>query len=124
MDGLPLKLDFKNIIGRKIYEAHISRLWMQYLLEDESPQKPNVRIEIGSDVIFTDSKGESIKIEDFGINGGLLCQLIGLTIENASRREDGGLNLNMSTGIKLEVINDTPMYESVVLHIGEENIAG
>jgi hypothetical protein len=77
-----------------------------------------------SEVIFVDAEGKSTKINEFRTGGGLLCLLLGLTIEKASRRTDGGLALDLSTGIRLEIAIHTSMYESVVLHIGDEAIVG
>lgn len=124
MKGLPVKIDFSPLVGRVIDWMRLGKFQVHYFLSDEKPKKPDIWIEIESSAIFTDSNGKSTEIDDFRAGGGLLCLLLGLTIESASRRDDGGLILNMSTGIRLEVVNDTPMYESIVLHIGEEIIVG
>jgi hypothetical protein len=62
--------------------------------------------------------------QDFRTNGGLLYLLLGLKVEDAFRLQDGGLGLILSTGIRLEVPIETPMYECVVLHIGADIIVG
>jgi RHS repeat-associated protein len=68
--------------------------------------------------------GKSTRIDDFRTGAGLLCLLLGLTVESASRTNNGGLVLEMSTGIRLQVGIHTSMYESVVLHIGKEAVVG
>ena len=125
MEGLPENTDFKALVGRRITMMRITKHLLHYILNDEKPEKPDVWIAIESEsVIFTDSEGKRVEIKDFRTNGGPLCLLLGLTIEGASRRDDGGLLLEMSDGFRLEVPIDTPMYESVVLHIGDEAIIG
>ena len=124
MQGLPEKIDFSPLIGRFIEVIRISKYQVHYFLSDNKPNRPDVWIEIGSEIIFTDLNGRSTQINDWRAGGGQLCLLLGLTIENASRRNDGGLILNMSSGIRLEIVNDTSKYESLVLHIGEERIVG
>ena len=117
-------MDFAPLIGRFIEVTRISKYQVHYFLNDDKPNKPDVWIEIGSKIIITDSDGKSTQITDWRAGGGQLCSLLGLTIENASRRNDGGLMLNMSTGVRLEVVNDTPTYESIVLHVGDKHIVG
>lgn len=125
MDGLPTKTDFSPLLGRTIEMVRMGKYQLHYFLNHARPDKPDVWIEIeSSKVIFTDSKGNATEINDFRTGGGLLCLLLGLTIKEASRREDGGLILSMSTGIRLEVAIHTSKYESVVLHIGEKHIVG
>jgi len=122
-NGLPFNADFDPLVGRKFTTVHIGKFWLQYLSEE--PEKLDIAIGIEGAVIFTESGGKTTRIEDFAIGGGLLCQLIGLTIEKASRREeDGGLILDMSAGIRLEVVNEYPQYEAVTIHIGDNVIVG
>ena len=63
-------------------------------------------------------------MESFPKAGSALSQLVGLKIEKASRRSDGGLLLELTDGYRLEVGIHAPNYESVVLHIGTESIVG
>jgi hypothetical protein len=125
MDGLPPQTDFTTIIGRRVTMVRITKHQVDYILNDEKPTRPDAWIAIeSSSLIYTDRESKAIKIDDFRTSGGLLCLLLGLTIENASRRADGGLVLNMSDGITLQVVIDTTLYEAVVLHIGDVAIVG
>lgn len=125
MDGLPTTTDFSPFIGRSIEMLRIGKYYVHCLFDDNKPNKPDVWIEIeSSEVIFTDSDGKSTKINEFRTGGGLFCLLLGLKVENAARRNDGGLVLNMSTGVRLEVAIHASMYESVVLHMGDKTMAG
>jgi hypothetical protein len=124
MDGLPIDVDFGPLNGRLIEVLRISKYQVHYFLNNERPNKPDVWIEIGGKIIIIDPDGTTTEIEDYRANGGLLCFLLGLTIEKAHRREDGGLVLEITDGYRLEVPIDTPKYESVVLHIGDKAIVG
>jgi hypothetical protein len=46
---------------------------------------------------------------------------VGLKIENAARRTDGGLLLELTGGYRLNVGIHAPNYESIVLHIGGDS---
>jgi len=124
MDGLPKDIDLSSLNGRSIEVLRISRYQVHFFLNDDRPHKPDVWIEIGGTIIVTDHAGNTTEIDDYRANGGLLCLLLGLTIERSSRRDDGGLRLELSDRFRLEVPIDTPMYESVVLHIGDNAIIG
>jgi len=124
MDGLPIDTDLGPLNGRLIEVLRISKYQVHYFLNDEKPNKPDVWIEIGGKIIIINPNGKTTEIEDYRANGGLLCLLLGLTIEKAYRREDGGLVLEITDGYRLEVPIDTSMYESVVLHVGENAIVG
>ncbi len=124
MDGLPKEIDLSPLEGRLIEVLRISKYQVHYFLNHDKPNKPDVWIEIGGKIIFTDPDGKRTEIDDYRIDGGLLCLLLGLTIEKTSRRDDGGLLLEISNGFRLEVPIDTSMYESVVLHIGDAVIVG
>jgi hypothetical protein len=125
MNGLPTTTDFSPFIGRTIDMMRMGKYQLHYFLNHARPDKPDVWIEIESNkLIFTDDKGRPADINDFRTGGGLLCLLLGLTIEKASRSDSGGLILGMSTGVRLEVTIHTSMYESVVLHVGDRVIVG
>ena len=125
MNGLPKDTDFSTLLGREVTMVRIGKFQLHYFLNQDKPNRPDAWIEIESDeVIFTDAEGNSARIADFRTGAGSLCLLLGLTVEDASRREDGGLKLKMSSGIQLEVGVHTPIYESVVLHIGDKAIVG
>src|SRR5258708_4596977 len=117
MDGLPIDINFDTFVGRRVTMVRVGKSFLHYILNDATPNKPDAWIEIESDqVVFTGPEGKSTQITDFRTDAGSLCLLLGLTVENASRRDDGGLILGMSSGIRLEVAVHTRMYESVVLH--------
>ena len=125
MDGLPADIDLKPIIGREVTMVRLGKFQLHYLLSDEKPTRPDAWIEIESnDLTFTDASGNATKISDFIQGAGQLCLLVGLKIEKATRKDDGGLHLNMSTGIQLDINIHTSMYESVVLHVGEDATVG
>jgi hypothetical protein len=125
MEGLPKDIDLSPLIGREITLVRIGKFLLHYFLDDDFPAKPNVRIEIeSSDVTIVELRGQVAKIDDFRTNGGPLCLLLGLRIEKAHHRDDGGLVLELSDGFKLEVGIDTSMYKSVVLHIGDQAFVG
>jgi len=124
MDGLPIDTDLSPLVGRRVTEARISKHRIHYLLNDEKPEKPDISIEIESGhLILTNSSGKH-DITEFRTNGGLLSLLIGLTIETASRTDEGGLALSMEDGVRLEITIDTSKYECVVLHIGDRIVVG
>ena len=102
----------------------ITRFHAHFLLNDDKPNRPDVWIDAATTIIFTDPEGKRMAINDKRTEGGILCLLLGLTIESASRIDDGGLLLEMSTGIKLELMNSYQNYESIILHIGEKTIVG
>jgi Family of unknown function (DUF6188) len=125
MEGLPKDIDLSPLIGHEITLVRIGKFLLHYFLDDDFPGKPNIRIEIeSSDVTIVDPSGQVTEIDDFRTNGGPLCLLLGLRIEKAHRRDDGGLVLELSEGFKLEVGIDTSMYESIVLHIGDKAFVG
>ena len=124
MKGLPSAVNLTPLIGRFIEVLRISKYQVHYFLNDDKPNGPDVWIEIGGTITYTDDAGKTTDINDFRMNGGLLCLLLGLKVEDAFRLQDGGLGLKLATGIRLEVPIETPMYESVVLHIGAETIVG
>jgi hypothetical protein len=124
MQGLPIGTDFGALIGRHIEMLRITNFHVHFLLNDDKPNRPDVWIDAATTLIFTDANKKSTVINDKRTEGGILCLLLGLTIESAFRRDDGGLQLGMSTGIKVEILNDYPNYESIILHIGEKTIVG
>jgi len=124
MGGLPKDIDLTSLNGRSIEVLWISKYQVHFFLNDDMPHKPDVWIEIGGTVIVTDRAGNTTEIDNYRTNGGLLCLLLGLSIGKSSRRDDGGLLLEMSDRSRLEVPIDTPMYESVVLNIGDNAIIG
>jgi hypothetical protein len=124
MQGLPIGTDFGPLIGRNIEMLRITNFHAHFLLNDDKPTRPDAWIDAATTLIFTDADKRSTVINDKRTEGGILCLLLGLTIESASRRDDGGLLLEMSTGIKLEILNDYSNYESIILHIGEKTIVG
>ncbi len=125
MEGLPKDIDLSPVIGRDIAMVRIGKLQLHYFLNQDFPAKPNVWIEIeSSEVTVVDPSGQVTEIDDFRTNGGPLCLLLGLRIENAYRGDDGGLVLELSGGFRLEVGIHTSMYESIVLHIGDQAIVG
>jgi hypothetical protein len=124
MQGLPSDTDFQALIGRHIEMLRITNFHAHFLLNDDKPNRPDVWIDAATTLIFTDADKQSTVINDKRTEGGILCLLLGLTIESASRRDDGGLLLGMSTGIRVEILNDYPNYESIILHIGEKTIVG
>jgi len=125
MEGLPRDINLSALIGGEITLVRIGKFLLHYFLDDDFPAKPNVRIEIeSSDVTIVDPSGQVTQIDDFRTNGGPLCLLLGLRIEKAHRRDDGGLILELSDGFNLEVGIDTSMYGSIVLHIGDQAIVG
>ena len=122
MQGLPKTIDLTPLVWREIQEISAHKFGAQLSFDIENP-----RISIGiesSEVIFTDSNGIATKIDDLRTKGGVLLLLLGLTVESATRREDGGLTLDMSSSIRVEVINDSPMYEVLQLQIGDNLIVG
>jgi len=125
MQGLPKDIDLSVLDGRSISMARITKFLLHYILNDEKPEKPDAWIEIeSSEVTVVDPSGQVTEIDDFRINGGPLCLLLGLRIEKAHRRDDGGLVLELSGGFRLEVGIHTSMYESIVLHIGDKAFVG
>jgi hypothetical protein len=57
MNGLPSNVDLSAIIGREISMIRIGKFQLHYFLSEDSPNRPNVRIEIeGSDVTLVDPK--------------------------------------------------------------------
>jgi len=125
MEGLPENIDLSVLVGREITLVRIGKFLLHYFLDDDFPTKPNVRIEIeSSDVTVVGPSGQATEVNDFRTNGGPLCLLLGLKIERARRRDDGGLVLVLSDGFRLEVGIDTSTYESIVLHIGDQAIVG
>src|SRR3989344_5033275 len=112
MDGLPKDVDLRPLFGRRIDVVSISKFIVNIYLDDAKPIAPDILIAIESDkVLFTASDGKSTEISDFRTGGGLFCHLLGLTIKNASRRNDGGLILDMSDSSRVEIAVHTPMYE-------------
>ena len=125
MEGLPKDIDLSPVIGRDIAMVRIGKFQLHYFLNQDFPAKPNVWIEIeSSEVTVVDPSGQVTEIDDFRTNGGPLCLLLGLRIEKAHRRDDGGLVLELSGGFRLEVGIHTSMYELIVLHIGDQAIVG
>src|SRR5208337_1927982 len=121
MQGLPKDIDLSVLDGRSISMARITKFLLHYILNDEKPEKTDAWIEIeSSEVTVVDPSGQVTEIDDFRTNGGPLCLLLGLRIEKAHRRDDGGLILQLSDGFRLEVGIHTSMYESIVLHIGDQ----
>jgi hypothetical protein len=125
MEGLPIDITLDVFIGRKVTMVRIGQSFLHYILNDDKPNRPDAWIEIESDdLTFIDEQGRPTSINNFRTAGGLLCLPLGLTIENGSRRNDGGLLLEFSTGIRLEIAIHTSRYESVVLHTGDQAIVG
>jgi len=124
MKGLPKDIILEPLLGRNVQGVEIGKFYLHLLLDNSNREKLLIKIETESDdILFFDSKGKHA-VSDFRTQGGLICLLLGLTIENASRRDDGGLILSFSTDIRLEIGIHAPNYESIVLHIGEEVLVG
>lgn len=124
MQGLPLGMDFTPLMNRYIEMLRITKFHVHFLLNDDKPKRRDVWIDAATTLIFTETNKKSIIITDLRTEGGVLCRLLGLTIEKASRRDDGGLLLELSTGVRLEVLNDYPNYESVIIHVGKDVFVG
>jgi hypothetical protein len=122
MQGLPIDTNFGALIGRNIEMLRITNFHAHLLLNDDNPNRPDVWIDAATTLIYADK--QSTVINDKRTEGGILCLLLGLTIESASRGDDGKLLLGMSTGIKVEILNDYQNYESIDLHIGDKTIVG
>ncbi len=123
MLGLPENIDLSFLVGRKVETLRIGRHKADIFFESDMSEQ-SFFIEMGGDIIFTDSNGIIYKIENYKINGGVLCTLIGDEIENALRHESGGLTLKMRSGSKVDILNDMPNYESVIIHNGDNVIVG
>ena len=119
MDGLPKNVDLSFLVGREVSTVRIGKFQAHYFFNEEAG-KPNVWIEIESNDITVSGQ----KISDFKSDADELCALIGLKIEKAQRRDDGGLILEFAGGPRLEVGIHSPKFESVVLHIGSDTIVG
>ena len=103
--------------------VQIGKFQLHYFLSEDRP-KPDVWFEIESSDVTITSYGNSTKVESFPKSGGQLCELVGLKVEKASRRIDGGLLLELTGGYRLDVGIHAPNYESIVLHIGTDSIVG
>ena len=104
--------------------VRIGKFQLHYFFSEED-NKPSVWLQIeSSDVTVVNPQGISTKADNFSKAGGPLCLLIGLTVDKASRRDDGGLVLELSGGSRLEIGIHSPKYESIVLHIGSESVVG
>jgi hypothetical protein len=119
MDGLPKTVDLSFLVDWEVSVVRIGKFQAHYFFSEDRP-KPDLWIEIES----TDVTVSGQKISDFRSDASELCSLIGLKVEKAERRDDGGLTLEFEGGGKLEVGIHTPQYESVVLHIGTDSIVG
>jgi len=124
MKGLRTDIDLSPLQGRRITMLRMSKHSLHYLFDDPSQGEAKIWIEIEGEIIFTGADGVATNIDDFRSNGALLALPLGLDIGSASRSSDGGLLLKMSTGISLQVVVHSSMYESIVLHIGGDNIVG
>lgn len=122
MQGLPKTIDLTPLIGCRIQGISIHKFGVQLLFDDKDP---SLRISIESDVIFSDPQGQvTFSHDEFPKSGSSLWRLIDLTVEKAARRDDGGLVLNMSSDIRLEILNNSPVYEAFQIYLGKDIIVG
>jgi hypothetical protein len=127
MQGLPQNINLDPLIDRTIESLTISRHSVVIFLGEAQSEKTQIKVKIeteSDEILFVDSAGISHNINNFQVEGGFLCHTLGLTIQNAIRRNDGGLIITLSTGVRLEIGIHISNYESIVLHIGEEVIVG
>ena len=102
------KQDLAILVGKKIFFLGISRFGGGWFNLEENDSK--IRISFDGELYFTNAKGKEICIEDMQTQGGLLCSLLGLTIEEVQPIKTGPeyaasqLILTMTGGVRLQII--------------------
>lgn len=118
MQGLPKDVNLDPLIGAQLEQVCIGE--NDYILHFDQ----DVRISVESESVHERPDVGRVRISDNRTSAGTLCRLLGTKIINANVREDGGVRIGFSDGSQLDIINDSTVYESLVLHIGKELLVG
>ena len=95
------------LVGRKIEAVHLHRWGGWFILGDESSR---MKINFDSGLLFTGADGNTAELDDMRTDGGKICSLLGLAIEDVEGKspdpkyEDYQLLLNIESGIRLELL--------------------
>jgi hypothetical protein len=113
MNGLPEQADLSSLVGQQIDQIRFSKWSVQLLFSGP------IRIVIESSVCLS---GDTclLRTEDYLTEATAICQLIGSTVTSAERTSGGGLALQMSSGVRIDIENSNTCYESFQVHLGDE----
>jgi hypothetical protein len=95
------------LVGRKIEAVHLHRWGGLLILGDADPR---IKIHFDSGLLFTGADGNTTELYDMRTDGGSICSLLGLAIEDVEGKSpepkyrDYQLLLNIESGIRLELL--------------------
>lgn len=113
MKGLAEGIDLTPFVGRQLGAIRFGAWVVAFLFDG-----PEIVVE--SDIALTNADGSSKVISDFRAAATDLCQLVGLEVVGAERTLNGGMLMQMSSGMNIEFRNSNPQYESFQLHVGNK----
>ena len=112
MNGLPQDVNLAPLLGRAIEQIRFSRWSIQLLLEGAFKIVVEGRLTIRSERM-------NLLIDDYSAHATEICSLIGSKILDAQRTQDGGMEIQMSSGQVVCIQNSQSHYESFQVHFGE-----
>jgi hypothetical protein len=113
MDGLTEGIDLTPFVGRQLGAARFGVVVIAFLFDGSE-------VVVESDIALTSADGSSKVISDFRASATDLCQLVGQEVIGAERTPNGGLLMQMSSGMSVEFRNSNTRHESFQLNIGNK----
>jgi|GEM_PF-2125241 len=111
MNGLPPEVDLSPLQGREVIQLCFG------LHDFEIRFDKDARIMVEGDSIFRRSGTRPKRIRKYWRFASELSVVLGYTVSTVSRRDDGGLLLQFSNRIELQLLNDSENYESFHLYL-------
>lgn len=112
MNGLPPTVDLSSLVHATVSQVCVAAF--QFIINFDV----DARVAVESGCEYSGPTGVA-SVTSYPQAAAQLCELIGKSVQSATRENDGGLFLLFTDGTSLRVLNDNERHESFQVHLGE-----